>query len=101
MFAFMLASMVTAVYLFQMVNRVLGITVREFFRNTLSYALLPNVVTICLMSLLLVFGIHTWRSMIFAVVALTVSHVLFYEGVKVFLSKEVGFKKKILAALQI
>ncbi|OGR64998.1 MAG: hypothetical protein A2X31_07505 [Elusimicrobia bacterium GWB2_63_22] len=100
-FAFMLASMVTAVYLFQMVNRVLGITVREFFRNTLSYALLPNVVTICLMSLLLVFGIHTWRSMIFAVVALTVSHVLFYEGVKVFLSKEVGFKKKILAALQI
>lgn len=98
-FGFLVSASVTAIYLFNLVHRILEIDTIDFFKNIWSYILIPNLSTVCFVIAIDSFGVNSWQLLITSLIFIAIFHILLYDGIKILCSKEPTFKKRVAEAL--
>lgn len=99
---FVLASLISQIYLFTIVLKQIKIKIINFVKEVLLYAIYSNISTLIVaLFVFLAVEISGWYEMILVCVFFAVAHVISYEGLFVFQSKEIGIKAKIISAIKL
>jgi O-antigen/teichoic acid export membrane protein len=99
---FVLASMITPIYLSKIVFKQLKLSFFDFSKSVLVYALVTNVSSLLFAFLIVTFfEISDWSELISVCLIFVLVHVILYEGVLMVKSKEIGFKAKMISAVKL
>lgn len=99
---FVLASMITPIYLLRIVLIQLDLPFLEFVKKVFVYALVRNISTLLAALFVMSFvEISGWSELISVCMTFVLINVLSHEGVLMLKSKEIGFKSKLISAVKL
>lgn len=101
-FGMVVASMITPLYLLAIALRQLNLTFSNFLKSVVLYALFANISTVLFAVVVINFiEMSDWGQLISICVSFAIIHMLSYEGLLMFRSKEISFKAKLIAVVKL
>ncbi len=99
---YVLASMITPIYLLKIVLKQLHLSYTEFLKNVLQYCFVTNLSTIFIAFFVISFvEISTWTELIGLCLLFTFFNIFCYEGFLMLRSKEIGINAKIASVFKL
>jgi O-antigen/teichoic acid export membrane protein len=99
---YVLASMITPIYLLKIVLKQLHLSYTEFLKNVLQYCFVTNLSTIVIASFVIsLVEISTWTELIGLCLLFIFFNIFCYEGFLILRSKEMGVNAKIASVFKL
>ena len=99
---FVLGSILTQFYIAIIALRQIGLSLSLFLTEIYKYILYPNIISLVVGFLInKYFMIDGWAELIYVATFYTISHFLFYEGMRFTISKEEDIRKRLINSFSI